>query len=156
MSMNPSCNSCRSNTGENRISPGPTIYEGRFWLVEHAYPSALKGWLVIVLKRHAEALHELTAEEFVELGELQQHVSKLLQEETGCMKEYLVCFAEMAGFHHIHFHVIPRAVDLPDNLKGSKVFAFLKVSQANAVPAEEIKMFCERLRNRLQKHIQTL
>jgi diadenosine tetraphosphate (Ap4A) HIT family hydrolase len=57
------CLTCESNTGEKRISPGPTIYEGNYWLVEHAYPVKTIGWLVIVLKRHAEALHELTPED---------------------------------------------------------------------------------------------
>lgn len=54
--MNTDCHTCRSLSGERRISPGPTIYEGRNWLIEHAYPTGLKGWLVIVLKRHADAL----------------------------------------------------------------------------------------------------
>jgi diadenosine tetraphosphate (Ap4A) HIT family hydrolase len=145
MNYDPTCHSCRALTGEKRISPGPVIYEGRFWVVEHAYPTALKGWLVLVLKRHAEALHELTADEFAELGELQGRVAKLLRAETGCQKEYVVCFAEMAGFYHIHFHIIPRAADLPDELKGGKIFAMLKVGEAEAVPPEEIRQFCERL-----------
>ncbi len=45
----------RSLSGEQRISPGPTIYESRYWLVEHAYPCRMLGWLVIVLKRHVIA-----------------------------------------------------------------------------------------------------
>ncbi|MFZ6028456.1 MAG: HIT family protein [Chloroflexota bacterium] len=146
-----SCHSCRSLTGEKRISPGPVIYEGRFWLVEHAYPTALKGWLVLVLKRHAEALHELTADEFVELGQLQQRVAKLLRAETGCQKEYSVCYAEMAGFYHIHFHIIPRAADLPDELKGGKIFAMLKAADGNIVPAEEIRQLCRRLGERFPR-----
>jgi len=54
------CPVCRSNRGVERISPAPPVHEGRFWLVEHAYPCSLLGWLVIVLKGHAEALHDLT------------------------------------------------------------------------------------------------
>jgi|SRR5215216_4255221 len=65
------CWTCKSNTGEKRISPGPTIFEGKYWLVEHAYPVKAIGWLIIVLKRHAEVLHELTAEEFTELAQIQ-------------------------------------------------------------------------------------
>ena len=53
------CHTCESNSGEKRISPGCQIYSGQYWLVEHAYPSDLVGWLVIVLKRHCEKLHEL-------------------------------------------------------------------------------------------------
>lgn len=47
------CFTCLSNSGEKRISPGATIYEGQYWLVEHAYPVRRTGWIVIVLKRHA-------------------------------------------------------------------------------------------------------
>ena len=45
--MNLDCSTCRSISGERRISPGPTVYGGRYWLIEHAYPTRLKGWLVI-------------------------------------------------------------------------------------------------------------
>ena len=65
------CFSCRSISGDKRISPGPYIHEGNYWLVDHAYPTSLKGWLVIVLKRHVEALHELSQEEFKELADIQ-------------------------------------------------------------------------------------
>src|SRR5690349_5354536 len=99
------CWTCKSNTGEKRISPGPTIFEGKYWLVEHAYPIKRLGWLVIVLKRHAEALHELTAEEFVELGQILSRVINVLFEETHCEKEYVSCYAETEHFHHVHFHV---------------------------------------------------
>src|SRR5512135_1177493 len=75
------CWTCRSNSGEQRISPGPTIFEGKYWFVEHAYPVKVLGWLVIVLKRHAEALHELAAEEFTELAQIQARVIPLLHEE---------------------------------------------------------------------------
>lgn len=139
------CHTCKSSSGEKRISPGPTIYSGQYWLVEHAYPTALKGWLVIVLKRHAEALHELTHDEFRELGEIQARLTRLLHQETGCCKEYIACFAEMAGFYHIHFHVIPRAADWPDELKGGKSFTLLKVSEAEALPPDQVRTFCERL-----------
>jgi len=146
--MNTDCHTCRSLSGERRISPGPTIYEGRNWLIEHAYPTGLKGWLVIVLKRHAEALHELTREEFIELGELQALSVRLLHEALGSAKEYAVCFAEKEGFQHVHFHVVARSRDLPDELKGTKIFAMINITEADALPREEIKTFCEELRMR--------
>ncbi len=68
--MSSECLSCRGLEGNPRISPGPPIHIGQHWQVEHAYPSQLVGWLVIVLRRHAIALHELSAAEFAELGPL--------------------------------------------------------------------------------------
>lgn len=142
------CWTCKSNTGEKRISPGPTIFEGKYWLVEHAYPVKTIGWLVIVLKRHTEALHELTTEEFTELAQIQAKLTKVLFEELHCEKEYLSCYAEMEHFRHIHFHIFAKPPGLPDELKGGHSFALLKVTEEEAVPPGQIIAFCELLRNR--------
>ena len=140
------CLTCLSNAGERRISPGPTIYAGDFWLLEHAYPTALKGWLVVVLKRHAEALHELTPAEFAELGAIQARATRLLFELLDCEKEYALCLAEAEHFKHIHVHLVPKPRDLPDEFKATRVFALLKVALEEAVPPDEVRAFCELLR----------
>ena len=140
------CYTCRSISGERRISPGPTIYEGRYWLIEHAYPTRLKGWLVIVLKRHVGTLHELTREEFIELGELQALAVRMLHEELDCAKEYVACFAEAEHFQHIHFHIIAKPRGLSDEFKGTKIYALIDVTEAEALPREEVAAFCEELR----------
>lgn len=142
------CLTCLSNSGERRISPGVTIFEGRYWYLEHAYPSALKGWLVAVLKRHVEALHALTAEEFAELGVIQARVTKLLFDVLDCEKEYVMCLAEGPGFHHIHVHIVPKPRDLPDELKATRIFALLKVTPEEAVPPDEVAAFCEMMKER--------
>ncbi len=143
------CWTCRSNTGEKRISPGPTIFEGQYWFLEHAYPAKIIGWLVIVLKRHAEALHELTAEEFAELAQIQAKVIPLLHEELHSEKEYISCYAEMEHFRHIHVHVFARPADWPEELKGGGSFKLLKVTPEEAVPSQEILTFCELLKSKL-------
>src|SRR5438045_473230 len=102
------CWVCLSVAGEKRICPGPAIYEGRYWMVEHAYPAKMKGWLVLVLKRHAEALHELSAEEFAELADVQRRTVALAHAAFGSQKEYVMCLAEGAHFHHIHVHVVAK------------------------------------------------
>ncbi len=142
------CWTCKSNSGEKRISPGPTIFEGKYWFVEHAYPVKIIGWLVIVLKRHTEALHELTAEEFAELAQIQAKVIPLLHEELHCEKEYISCYAEMEHFRHIHVHGFGRPFDLPDELKRGHSFALLKVTPEEAVPPNTIIAFCELLKDR--------
>jgi diadenosine tetraphosphate (Ap4A) HIT family hydrolase len=144
------CLTCKSNTGEQRISPGPTIYEGEYWMVEHAYPVKRVGWLVIVLKRHAEALHDLSAAEFAELGGLLSLTSHFLSEELHCQKEYISCYGEAEGFPHIHFHVFAKPADLPEEMKGGKSFNLLKVSRQDAVPPAEIIAFCTLLQNKFQ------
>jgi len=113
--------------------------------VEHAYPVSRKGWLVIVLKRHVEALHELTRLEFEELGIIQSRVCALLHAALQCEKEYVSCYAETEHFRHIHFHVFAKPHDLSDEFLGGRSFAFLKVSEQDAIPKEEIVSFCHLL-----------
>jgi diadenosine tetraphosphate (Ap4A) HIT family hydrolase len=138
------CLSCLSLSGEKRISPGPFIYEGQYWLVDHAYPTSYLGWLVIVPRRHVEAFHELTRDEFAELADIQYRVAQVMGGESGVVKEYLMCFAEGEGFHHVHVHVVPRRADLPDEFKGPRIFAFLAVdADRPAVPAEQVLAYSE-------------
>ena len=151
--INTECWNCRSNIGRKRISPGPTLLEGKYSLVEHAYPVKTIGWLVIVLKRHADALHELTVEEFAELAHIQERVTKVLFEELQCEKEYMSCYAETQHFYHIHFHVFAKPATLPNELKGGKSFALIKGTAEDAIPPEEIITFCELLKARFDQTI---
>ncbi len=137
------CVVCRSVAGVERISPGGFIHEGEFWLVDHAYPTSHLGWVVLVLKRHAEALHELDLKESEELGRLQWAVSGALRMATDCVKEYSVCYCEREGFSHVHFHIIPRADGLGPEQRGANVFA--KSTEADVLSAQSIADFSERL-----------
>lgn len=139
------CYSCKSISGERSISPGPTIYSGEYWLIEHAYPCGMKGWLVIVLRRHASALYELTSSEFAELGVLLEKTASALYRATGCEKEYVACFSEAEHFDHVHFHIVAKSAALPTELKGPAIFKMLKVSAEEAVPSNEIAAFCEEM-----------
>jgi diadenosine tetraphosphate (Ap4A) HIT family hydrolase len=113
-------------------------------VVEHAYPSSLLGWVVIVLRRHAEALHDLWRAEGEELGLLQWAMSRVLASETSCLKEYSVFFAEAPGFQHVHVHLIPRAPDLPPELRGGRIFTFLQVEEGQVVAKDSVVAFCSR------------
>jgi diadenosine tetraphosphate (Ap4A) HIT family hydrolase len=100
----------------------------------------MKGWLV--LKRHVEALHELSVEEFREMADLQAQGAKALRKILKCEKEYAMCYAEAPGFKHVHVHLVAKAPDLPEELVGPRIFAMLK-ADVSAVPREEIRKFCE-------------
>lgn len=103
------------------------------------------GWLVIVLRRHAVALHELTGEEFRELGSVLEMTVRALHAALGTAKEYAACYAEARGFEHIHFHVVPRAHDMPEELLGAGSFELLRVSRSGAADPASVKAFCESL-----------
>ncbi len=141
------CYTCKSLTGEKRISPGPAIYSGNYWVLEHAYPCKMKGWLVLVLKRHAEALHELSQAEFLEMAEIQARAVKVLHKALDTDREYMACFHEKEHFNHVHLHLVARAKNLSDEYKGTKIFAMLNPAEGQAVPPEEIANFCRELKN---------
>ena len=143
------CPVCRSISGVERISPGPFICEGEYWLVDHAYPSAHPGWLVIVLKRHCEALHELSREEFLELGELQHRAIQALAGTFSPKKEYLLALGEGAGFSHLHVHIIQRPEDLPEEHKGVGIFKRLSPEAEGILPAVEIVGISEAIGRRM-------
>jgi len=104
-----------------------SIYRTPFWDLVHSYNSSLPGWLVLVSRRHITAVDEMTTAEAAELGLLLREVSIALKEVTGCVKTYVVQFAEAAEHPHVHFHIVPRMADLPDDRRGPKVFADLGV-----------------------------
>jgi diadenosine tetraphosphate (Ap4A) HIT family hydrolase len=127
-SMSSECLSCLGLAGAPRISPGLPIHIGNYWQVEHAHLSKLVGSLVIALRRHAVALHELTADQFMELGEAR-------------------------GFEHIHFHVVPRAHDMPEELMSAGSFELIRVSRADAADPVQVKAFLESLQETIAHQI---
>jgi diadenosine tetraphosphate (Ap4A) HIT family hydrolase len=149
------CYVCPSVSGARRISPGATIHDGRYWMVEHAYPTAHPGWLVIVLKRHAEALHELSTAELAELGALQAQTVRALAAVLGSHKEYVACYSEGEHFHHIHVHVVARPADLPPEQRGPRSFTLLDVTPEAALSPERIRALCDTLAARLRADLAT-
>jgi diadenosine tetraphosphate (Ap4A) HIT family hydrolase len=109
--------------GEIVLTNAPRLVLDEYWCVEHGHPVAVVGWLVLVLRRHALALHELTEHEAVALGKWLPELTRALHEVTGCALEYVMQFAEGEGFQHVHFHLVARPADWPDEFKGPKAFA---------------------------------
>lgn len=116
------CQTCRAIAGEISLTNGPRVDLDEHWLVEHCHPVAVVGWLVLVLKRHARALHELTDDEAVALGRWLPALTRAMHEVTRCEVEYVVQFAEGEGFHHVHFHLMARTAAWPNEYRGPEVF----------------------------------
>jgi diadenosine tetraphosphate (Ap4A) HIT family hydrolase len=105
--------------------------------VSHAFDTTLRGWLVLVPRRHVERLDELTPEEAARLGPLLAELTRAVCTVTGCTKTYVASFGEQEGFAHVHFHVVPRMPDQLDEHRGPFVFALLGRDPAKAVPEAE-------------------
>ena len=114
------------------------IYRTQFWDIVHCNATTIHGWLVLVARRHIEAIDELTHDEALELGVLLQQVSIALKQVVKCTKTYVVQFAEAEGHHHVHFHVIPRMANLPEERRGTKIFEYLGASEEERVSEERM------------------
>jgi len=114
------------------------IQRTQFWDLVHSYNTALPGWLVLVARRHIEAIDELTDDEAIELGRLVRRVSIALREVTGCIKTYVVQFAEHEDHPHVHFHIVPRMEDQPEDRRSVRIFGYLGVPDEERVPEERM------------------
>jgi diadenosine tetraphosphate (Ap4A) HIT family hydrolase len=135
---------------ENRKSPEvplwDSIYPARHFDVAHAYNSTLPGWIVLVLKRHAAAIDELTEEESVELGILIRKVSVALKHAVGCSKTYVMQFAEAQGHSHVHFHIVPRMADIVAENVGRNVFNYLGGDEDRFVSEAHLNEIARKMR----------
>jgi diadenosine tetraphosphate (Ap4A) HIT family hydrolase len=57
---------------------------------------------------------------------------------TGCVKTYVVQFAEAEGFSHVHFHVIPRMAERPAERRGPGIFGLLGVPEQPQVNGDRM------------------
>jgi diadenosine tetraphosphate (Ap4A) HIT family hydrolase len=74
-----------------------------------------KGWVVLVLKRHATELYELTADERARMmDDVTRMASALHAEFTPRKINYAVLGNQIP---HIHWHLIPRLADDPAPLE---------------------------------------
>jgi diadenosine tetraphosphate (Ap4A) HIT family hydrolase len=122
------------------------IYRTDYWDVVHSYNSALLGWIVLVPREHHTAVADLSAAEAAELGLLLQRVSKALAELTGCVKTYVMQFAEHPLHPHVHFHVVPRMAGQPAEQRSYRVLNLLGVPEEEQVSEEEMNDISLRLR----------
>ena len=146
------CHTCdlvaKRDSGE--APPWDNIHRTPRWDVVHCNATSLLGWLVLVTRRHVAALDELTAEEALELGQLIRETSIILKALTGCAKTYVVQFAEAPGHHHVHFHIIPRATDLPPEARGPRIFQHLGVSPEDRLSDDVMNEFGQKVQQRLR------
>jgi diadenosine tetraphosphate (Ap4A) HIT family hydrolase len=141
------CHSCdlvkRRDRGEaprwDRICRTPS------WDIVHCYGTGVEGWLVVVARAHRATIAELTGPELEELGPLLGRSSTALHAVVGCEKTYVAQFAEAPGHAHVHFHVIPRSADLPDDRKGPAIFTRLGVPAGDAVSDARMDALADRL-----------
>jgi diadenosine tetraphosphate (Ap4A) HIT family hydrolase len=117
------CKSCEiiSRRNQGAAPLWDYIHPTSLWDVAHCYETSLPGWLVLIVRRHIASLDELTIPEALELGQLIRNTSSAIKAVTGCLKTYVLQFAESPDHPHVHFHVIPRMADLPENYRSTQI-----------------------------------
>ena len=126
------------------------IYRAPYWDVVHSNDTALPGCLVLVVRRHITAVDELTDAEAIELGQLIRHTSVGLKEITGCIKTYVIQFAESPDHPHVHFHIIPRMAGQPEEYNATLIFRYLDVPKEERVNEEIMNTIGVKIREILQ------
>ena len=127
-----------------------SILRTEAWDLVHSYNSALPGWLVLISRRHRAAIHELSDAEAAELGPLLRDVSAALREVTGCVKSYVMQFAEAAEHPHVHFHIVPRMPDQPAERRGPAIIGYLARPESEWVSEEKRDEIARALRAALR------
>lgn len=145
-----SCLTCRQ-AAARQLPSREQILRTDHWRVGHAFDSRLPGWLVALPTRHVTALDELDTEEVAELGPLLRDLTAALRSVVGCVKTYVLLLAEAEGFAHVHFHVVPRMPDQPDDLRGPRVFAYLGQPDGVRVSDDEMDRLADELRDQLSQ-----
>ncbi len=146
------CHSCQAERGLIPLTNAPVIARTEHWRVEHAHPTSVRGWLVVVLRRHRRALHDLLLEEWQDLATLLPLLCRALHQTLGTEKEYILQFAEHPRAQHVHFHVIARLPDWPDDLWGPAVFNGLGDKAQDPLPSEVTTPLALQIRDYLLQH----
>lgn len=131
------CYACQSEELFEALPPRERVADDEHWRVVHAFDSALRGWLVLLPRRHVTSIAALTDAEAATLGTWQVRLSRALSEVTGCAKTYVMQFAEKEGFAHVHFHIVPRMPGLPAESRGTAIFRYAQRPQPELLSEPE-------------------
>lgn len=146
--MEEACITCQlNNNRHSQLCEG--LYEDAHWRVAHAFNTSLPGWLIIISLRHISNIAEMNNLEAASLGTLIHRVSKAVQAVTGAVKTYVIQFAEQTGHSHVHFHIVPRMSDIPQERRGVGVFGYLGVQEEQAVSLERRNEISLKVREKL-------
>jgi diadenosine tetraphosphate (Ap4A) HIT family hydrolase len=119
------------------------LYEDEHWSLRGL--DGPPGWAVLWLRRHAEAITELTEDEQASLGPVVARISEAITEAAGAERVYVNVWGE----ENRHFHVVllARGREIPPELRGPAMMA-----QAAQLPRDDdhARAVRERIRTRLE------
>jgi diadenosine tetraphosphate (Ap4A) HIT family hydrolase len=69
---------------------------------------------------------------------------------TGCVKTYVIQFAEHPQHPHVHFHIIPVMADMPADQRALNIFKHLGVSEDQRVSEADMNAIARAIKNSLE------
>ncbi len=145
------CPICRRLLG-HEPDPGGALIETEFVRAQHAStpegrPGVYAGWLLVTPRRHVTSLAELTDDEAREMSVVRTRLATALRDSTA-LHVYSMVIGDQVP--HVHEHVIARWPDTPEEHFGPT--KLLEWDGAHLMTDEGIRLFCDRLRDRLLGH----
>ena len=122
------------------------IYKKGNWRVVHSYDTSLEGWLCLLHQHNITTIAEMSEADAVILGQLIHATSQAVQQVTGAAKTYVIQFAESPKHPEVHFHIVPRAAEMPEDKRGVKVFGYLGRPESEVVTLERRNQIAEQVR----------
>lgn len=110
----PDCYSCDLISARIQ-TPGGTVFDDEFWAV-HLRPRPTGGVCrpILVLKRHAEEIGDLTDDELAQFGPMLKATCQVLADVIAPATVAIGLYAE--GVRHIHLHIIPYEATEPSSI----------------------------------------
>ena len=145
------CIACEIGKG-NIIPPGGIIKETENFFIQQDLETPLKGFLVIVSKKHLKSIAQLTLDEVTELTNL-IHKSRLALNEISDITEVVIIQEERSN--HFHVWLFPRYNWMNELFENSltdirKIMQYVKLNMKNEKNIKEVLSTADFLRNLMQ------
>ncbi|WP_346889882.1 HIT family hydrolase [Clostridium sp. UBA1056] len=145
------CIACEIDKG-NIIPPGGIIKETENFFIQQDLETPLKGFLVIVSKKHLKSIAQLTLDEVTELTNL-IYKSRLALNEISDINEVVIIQEERSN--HFHVWLFPRYNWMNKLFENSltdirKIMQYVNLNMKNEKNIKEVLSTADFLRNLMQ------
>ena len=151
------CLICQGREGDAELER-VEVWEDRLWRLTVSLSAESPGFSYLEPKRHIPYVTDLDGEEAATFGPVLQRVTQVLKEATGSEVIYIYVFGD--GIPHFHVHLAPHVKGdaLNDQfIRGPVVeekmpsgFTRIVSKEYPALPAEELRVVAEKVRQRLK------
>lgn len=125
---------------EGRWPHQEALYEDDFWSLRAL--DGPPGWAVLWLRRHAEDITELTAEELASIGPVLARVCGGIRDAAEVDRVYINVFGETN--RHLHIVLVARGEEIPPEYRGPAMLANMGELPTDDARAAEVARTLQR------------